>query len=271
MLIAHLSDFHVFTAAPETSLVRPDIVAVVERIVADVAAFRPAVEAVMLSGDLADGGTAEDYAKVRALLAPLEVPVFPIPGNHDRRAAFRAAFAADLPFEAGPFLHYATTWNGVRILALDTVIEGSPAGMLCAERLAWLEAQLARPWRGRTFLLMHHPPYRTGIRFLDGISLIEGGEALGRLIAPHAADLTLFAGHIHRPSQTAWHGALATIGGSAAFQVALELEGPDDIEPELVEAPYAYFIHRFGASGAPAVHARTVELPARPGKGIAHA
>ena len=28
MLIAHLSDFHVFTAAPETSLVRPDIVAV---------------------------------------------------------------------------------------------------------------------------------------------------------------------------------------------------------------------------------------------------
>lgn len=277
MLIAHLSDFHIFTATSETSLVRPDIVPVVETIITDVAAFRPKIDAVMLTGDLADGGTAADYAKVRALLAPLDVPVFPVPGNHDRRETFRAAFADVAPFETGPFLNYAVDWNGVRILALDTVIEGSPSGRLCPERLAWLEDQLARPWPGRTFILMHHPPFRTGIRFLDGISLIEGAEALGALLARHTAAapgrLSLFAGHVHRPSQSLWNGALATIGGSPAFQVALDLDGPTDIEPPLVDAPYAYFIHRFDATGDVSVHARTVDLSAHDHnkKGIPHA
>jgi 3',5'-cyclic AMP phosphodiesterase CpdA len=267
MLIAHLSDFHVFTATSETSLVRPDIVPVVEAIVADVAAFRPAVDAVMLTGDLADGGTAADYAEVRRLLAPLAVPVFPVPGNHDRRDAFRTAFADVVPFEAGPFLNYAVAWNGIRILALDTVIEGSPCGRLCPERLAWLEDHLARPWGGRTFILMHHPPFLTGIRFLDGISLIDGGEAFGRLVARASAaapgSVTIFAGHVHRPSQSLWNGALATIGGSAAFQVALELDGPVDVEPPLTDAPYTWFLHRHDDRGDVSVHACPVDLPAR--------
>ncbi len=263
MLVAHLSDFHVFTETSETSLVRPDIVEVVGRIVADVAAFRPAIDAVVLTGDLADGGTAADYAEVRRLLAPLSVPIFAVPGNHDRREPFRAAFADILPFEPGPFLNWTRDHGDVRVIGLDTVIPGSPSGMLCAERLGWLEAQLERPWAGRTFLLMHHPPYLTGISFLDGISLIEGAEALGRIVARHADRLTLFAGHIHRPSQTTWNGASAVIGGSAAFQVALEIDGPREIEPALVDAPYAYFIHRFDASGDVSIHARWVDLPAR--------
>ena len=70
MLIAHLSDFHIFTGKPETSLVRADIIDVVRKIIADVVAFRPKIDAVMLTGDLADGGTDEDYATLRALLAP---------------------------------------------------------------------------------------------------------------------------------------------------------------------------------------------------------
>ena len=54
MLITHLSDFHLFTKTPESSLVRPDIVDVLRRIVADVSAFRPAVDAVVLTGDLTE-------------------------------------------------------------------------------------------------------------------------------------------------------------------------------------------------------------------------
>jgi 3',5'-cyclic-AMP phosphodiesterase len=263
MLIAHLSDFHVCTGTSESMLVRPDIVAVVEAIVADVVAFRPAVDAVMLTGDVADGGTAEDYAKVRELLAPLGVPIFAVPGNHDRREAFRAAFRDRLPFEEGPFANWTMAWNGVRVIGLDTLIPGSVSGRLCPERLAWLERRLDQPWAGWTFLLLHHAPFQTGIRFLDEIGLIEGAEALGRIVARHADRLVLFAGHVHRPSQTSWNGALAVIGGSPAFQVELELNGPPEVEPPVVDAPYAYFIHRFDASGDVAVHARWVALPAQ--------
>ena len=42
--------------------------------VAAVAALEPAPDAVLVSGDLTDHGTATEYARVRALLAPLRMP-----------------------------------------------------------------------------------------------------------------------------------------------------------------------------------------------------
>ena len=61
------------------------------------------IDAVIVTGDLVDFGTDEEYAHFRQLVAPLSLPIHPIPGNHDERAAFRRAFAdrIDLP-PAGP-------------------------------------------------------------------------------------------------------------------------------------------------------------------------
>lgn len=261
MLIAHLSDFHIFTsAASESALVRPDIIDVTRTIIADVAAFRPTVDAVMLTGDLADGGTPQDYAVIRELLAPLSMPIFAVPGNHDRREGFREAFKDRFPFESGPFLHYETRFRDIRILALDTILEPGPGGELCPKRLAWIEERLARPWDGMTIILMHHAPYITGIRFLDNIGLTRGRREFGEIIARQKGDLRIFAGHVHRPSQTSWKGALTTIAGSVAFKIELDLHAHDDEPPQLDE-PYAYFIHHLDASGDVAVHPRFVHLP----------
>ena len=62
MLIAHISDFHVFADAPETSLVRADVADCTRKVVADIASFKPGIDAVMFTGDLTDGGSADDYA-----------------------------------------------------------------------------------------------------------------------------------------------------------------------------------------------------------------
>ncbi len=271
MLIAHISDFHIFTETSETSLVRPDIIPVVRRIIDDVAAFRPAVDAVMLTGDLADGGTMADYATVRELLKPLPMPFFAVPGNHDKREAFRAAFADLFPFEDGRFALYETEFRGIRILGFDTLTEPGPGGALCRERLAWIERKLSQPWEGATILLMHHAPYLTGIRFLDGIGLASGRRELGEIVARYKGELRILAGHIHRPSQCCWNGALVTIAGSAAFKIELDLH-PDhgSLEPPQADEPYAYFIHHVDVSGDVAVHPRYVRLP-EPGKGISHA
>ncbi len=260
MLIAHLSDFHIFTGKPETSLVRADIIDVVRKIIADVVAFRPKIDAVMLTGDLADGGTDEDYATLRALLAPLPMPFFAIPGNHDKRETFRKGFQDILPFEDGPFLHYETSFQGIRILALDTLIDKSVKGALCPERLAWIERKLAKPHDGMTLILMHHAPYISGIRFLDNISLVEGGHAFGEMIARQQGRVRLLCGHIHRPSQALWNGAFASIAGSPGFKIDLDLH-PHDDEPALVDDPYAYFIHRLDDNnGDFSVHPRYVRL-----------
>ena len=272
MLIAHLSDFHLF--APGTSpspLIRTDIADALRRVIADVAAFRPAIDVGALTGDLTDCGTGEGYAMLRDVLAPLPARILAIPGNHDHTGNFRRAFADLLPFEEGEFAQYEVVHGGVRFLALDTVIPNRVEGRLCPQRLAWLERKLAEPFAGPTTILMHHPPHTSGLAFFDGIGLIEGADALARLIAPHRGRVNILCGHIHRPTQASWHGAFVAVAGSPAFQTDLNLH-PPAVEPPVVDTPYAYFIYRTNGDFGFAVHPRyvaghDVRIHARPPSG----
>lgn len=256
MLIAHLSDFHVFSRLPETPHVRTDIASVVERIVADVAAFRPSIDAVMITGDVADGGSAEDYALVRRLLAPLRMPVYVVPGNHDRRDTLRSAFADRQDFQPGPFLNFTARLGPLRIVGLDSQVPGRVEGRLCAERLAWAARALAELHAARTLILMHHPPFVTGMGAVDAATLVEGAEELGILVAAQPGPVSLLCGHVHRPVQTVWNGAFAAIAGSPAFQQQLVFGLPED--PPTVREPYAYFIHDLADPRRMAIHTRYV-------------
>lgn len=259
MFIAHISDFHVFADAPETSLVRPDAEAAARKVVADIVAANPPFDAVCFTGDLVDGGSEADYALLKDILAPIKVPIFLVPGNHDRRDTLRAAFRERLDFAAGSTLHYEAAIGHVRILALDTLVEGQIAGALDAAQLAWLEERLAKVTQGPTLLLMHHPAFPSGIRGLDDMALIEGREALGRLVMAYPGTLRILTGHIHRPFHAIWNGAYCAVGGSPAFQHQLDLD-PTAPEPGSVAEPYAYFIHRLDAAGTLTVHTRYLAL-----------
>ena len=81
--------------------------AILERAVAHVNALDPRPDVVLATGDLVDGGKPEEYARLRRLLAPLAMPVYLIPGNHDARDALRAVFAdhAYLPRSRLPAVH----------------------------------------------------------------------------------------------------------------------------------------------------------------------
>jgi Icc protein len=259
MLIAHISDFHVFAHHPETSLVRMDASEVARKVVADIAAFSPTLNAVVFTGDLTDGGSADDYALLRGLLSPLSMPVFVVPGNHDKRSTLREAFGEKLPFEDGEFLHYETDLRGVRVLALDTLVDGRVEGRLCQRRMAWIEDRLAEPTERPLIIAMHHPPFPSGITELDNMALVEGAGRLGELVSGQGGRVRILCGHIHRPIHAIWNGAFGAVAGSPAFQVALDLT-PHAAEPGLVSEPYAYFIHRMDAGGGFAVHTRYVRI-----------
>lgn len=259
MLIAHISDFHVFAGTPETALVRADAEAAARKVVADLAALVPGVDAVCLTGDLTDGGSAADYALLADIIAPIKVPVFVVPGNHDRRATLRAAFATSLPLLPGPTLHYAARLGNIRILALDTLVEGRVHGQLDGIQLGWLRDKLTLVTPDPTLILMHHPAFPSGIHELDAMALREGSREFAAIVRDYSGPLRILAGHIHRPYQAMWNDAFCAVAGSPAFQVGLDL-GPFAPEPGPVNEPYAYFIHRFDAAGDVAVHARYVTL-----------
>ncbi len=50
----------------------------------------PAPAAVVMTGDLVNDARPDEYAALADLLAPLDAPVLPLPGNHDDRALLRA-------------------------------------------------------------------------------------------------------------------------------------------------------------------------------------
>jgi Icc protein len=259
MLIAHISDFHVFAKLPETTIVRPDADDAASKVVADIAAFTPKIEAVMLTGDLTDGGSEEDYALLSDILSPLDVPVFVVPGNHDARPGLRAAFADKLPFGPGPFLNYEARFGDLRILALDTLWAGQVAGRLENSQLAWLAERLAAPIDALTLILMHHPAFPSQIAPLDAMALQGGRAEFEQLIVDYRGPLRILSGHIHRPFQTLWHGVFCAVSGGPAFQHALTLDS-DAAEPGVVAEPYAYFIHRITDAASVSIHTRYVSL-----------
>jgi 3',5'-cyclic AMP phosphodiesterase CpdA len=150
-----------------------------------------------VTGDLVDHGEPEEYEQLRHLLARLSMPVFVIPGNHDAREPLREAFrgAGYLPVDG--YLQYAIEDYPLRLVALDTLVPGKHVGMLCAERLGWLDATLAAQPDRPTVILMHHPPFATGITYMDNYGL-DNAAGLAQIVARHPQVERIVCGHLHR-------------------------------------------------------------------------
>jgi 3',5'-cyclic AMP phosphodiesterase CpdA len=242
VLIAQLSDLHV-TLPGVSPGAGVDSAATLARAIAQLEAMRPRPDGVVLSGDLADHGKPAEYARLRQLLAPLSIPCWPMTGNHDDRAQLRQAFPG-LPRLPGKeaYLQYAVNLPGLRLLLLDSLLSGSAAGKLCAQRLAWLEAELAASPGEPTIVFVHHPPFATGSPLLDEFRLLES-EKLGEMIARHDRVLLVASGHIHRVTQRRWYGTVAMTAPATAHQFLLEL-APDASITAVAEPP-GFLLHRF--------------------------
>lgn len=264
MLIAHITDTHVKLPG-KLAYGRVDTAAMLRACVASLVALRPRPDLVVLTGDLVDLGRSEEYAFLHSLLAPLGLPLLAVPGNHDEREAMRAAFAAGaigteaigpeasgvetsgaetcgtdtfLPTEG--FLQFVDERFTLRIVGLDTLVPGEGRGELCAARLAWLEATLAAAPAQPTLILMHHPPFETGIGHMDRIGL-SGAEDFGAIMARHPQVQAVLCGHLHRHIETLVGGRRCLTAPSPAHQVALDLraDAPSCFRME----PPGYLLH----------------------------
>jgi len=223
MLIAQISDFHIRPAG-QMAYAGLDTNAMARRAVATVAALDPAPDCVLVTGDLADCGRAEEYELVAEILSALPMPVFVIPGNHDRRETMRDVLAPAYPYlrQAGDFLHYAIDDFPVRLIGLDTVLPGEDGGAICAARAAWFGARIAEGDGRPTLVFMHHPPFKVGVAGMD-IMMCQVDESFTALVRDHAEIERVTCGHYHRPIVTRWAGTVGMVAPGVAHQVALDL------------------------------------------------
>jgi 3',5'-cyclic-AMP phosphodiesterase len=174
-----------------------------------VAAVGADVAALLLTGDLADGGDAASYARLRRMLDPLDVPVLCAAGNHDDRAALREHLLGAPP-SAAPLDHVSRI-GGLRVVVLDSTVPGHAGGEITPDQLDWLAAELASPAPEGTVLALHHPPLPTPSRLLQGIGLRDPA-ALGAAIAGSDVRVVL-CGHTHVASAGTLAGVPVWVGG----------------------------------------------------------
>ena len=215
MLIAQISDTHISTPGSRNDR---DFRTVehLERAVAHLNALTPRPDVVLATGDLVERGQVDEYERLRDILAPLAMPLFLIPGNHDGRENLVRTFDRHryLPRDGG-FLQYVVEDWPVRLLALDTLIPGESGGRLCAERLHWLDTRLAEAPERVTVVLMHHPPFLTGMRKMDKMGL-DGIRELETVIRRHPQVERIVCGHLHRPIVRRFAGTVACTGPATA-------------------------------------------------------
>lgn len=147
---------------------------------------------VLATGDLAGDGAPRTYRRLRELFQALEVPVYCLPGNHDRARTMAEHLAGGLV--AMP----ATTCHGAwQIVLLDSTVEGWEDGCLDRDRLRRLEAALrARPDL-HALVCLHHQPVPVGTA-MDKKPLVNP-EAFFRVLDRHGQVRGVVWGHVHRP------------------------------------------------------------------------
>lgn len=205
-----------------------------------------APQALVLTGDLADFGRPAEYRYLRALLAPLHIPCYVLPGNHDDRHNLRAAFHDLHYLGVDGFMQYAVDIGPLRLIALDTAVPGASHGELCDQRLRWLELELQRSGNQPVIIAMHHPPFSTLIGHMDEMKLLKGAARLEEIVARHANVERVICGHVHRSIEVRFGGTIAACAPSTAHQITLNLS--PDAPADWVLEPPAFRVHAWDAA-----------------------
>src|SRR5262249_29469084 len=130
----------------------------------------------------------------------------------------------------------------LRIVATHSVIPGSTHGKLGDDELDWLDGTLASRPNTPTVVMLHHPPFATGLAHFDVVGMSDNA-GFERVIAKHGQAERIRAGHVHRAVQIRFGGTLASACPSTAHQVACDLR-PDGMDSFTLEPP-AFQLHRW--------------------------
>jgi len=239
MLIAQISDLHITRSdGPLARMVDTD--RTLQSVVETLNAMSARPDVVLLTGDLTDNGTEEEYGRLRELIEPLKMRALLLAGNHDHIPTLLDVFGDAVPLDL-PAEHfsYADHTGPVRLVGLDTTVPGAEHGTFDQVRETWLKATLDDAPDTPTLLFMHHPPFATGIRWMD-LTRLRGAERFAAVISERPQVRLVVAGHVHRPIQTVIGHAVVSVCPSTAFQIGLQL---DPARAEVTDQPPSYQLH----------------------------
>lgn len=216
MLIAQLSDTHI-----QTGPLAGEPARLLHRALGRILTLDRTPDCVVITGDVANDGTEEQYAAFREIVGRFPLPLHLLPGNHDDPKVMAAVFGRTGYLAAGDATHYVVDYPDVAFIALDSNIPGSNNGRIGTEQLAWLDHTLAGTEKP-VVIGLHHPPVPVGLPFLDAMSL-DNPDDLAAVLRKHSQIVLLMAGHVHRTIFATLGGVPVTVAPSTYRQAALDL------------------------------------------------
>lgn len=155
------------------------------------------IDCAILTGDLTDHGTDDEYSHLCEIMSELALPWLAIPGNHDTRDGMRLAFTGQPWLPATGPIHWIRDFGPFAVIGLDTLLDGAHHGWLSEDGFAFLDTALADLNGHPVIIATHHPWLHSGIPAMDADNLRNGAALLARLDAYHGP-AKMISGHVHR-------------------------------------------------------------------------
>lgn len=171
------------------------------------------LDLMLATGDLVHDASPRGYEVIAGLLAEFDVPVFCLPGNHDKPAVMREHLQAQQVTTATINDHAA--W---RFVMLDSVIPNEEGGHLRDDELAALDAALASTDR-HVLVCMHHQPVDVGSAWIDTMT-IDNPDPLFAIIDRHPHVRGVLWGHVHQTFDAMRNGVRLMASPSTCVQFA---------------------------------------------------
>ncbi|WP_309110962.1 metallophosphoesterase [Saccharothrix sp.] len=221
-VIAHLSDTH-FDGGPRAA-------GRVRRVMDYLDGLPGRLDAVLVTGDIADHGLTSEYEAAREHLTS-KFPVLLLPGNHDDRGNFRRVL---LGGSAGPEPVNQVEKVGDVVFALcDSSIPGRDDGLLDDDTLTWLDGVLGEG--APTFVCFHHPPVTLHQSMIDGIRQF-GEDRLAEVLLRHDNVVGVLCGHAHTGAASTFAGIPLRVAPGVASTLLLPWESDRVIDLDLPPA-----------------------------------
>jgi Icc protein len=250
VLLAQITDTHVLEPDEEQFVDNNNMLALAIR---SLNAEDPSPDLVLGTGDLTNWARPAQFEVLGELMSELDPPFLPLVGNHDDRALMKQTFPA-VPWADADHASWVHELDGIRIVGFDTIDPGQHGAAFDDERKMWLDAALAGDQP--TVLAMHHPPFKTGIAWMDAFGY-QRVEELNEVIAAHSSKLLrILCGHIHRPMVASVAGVTATVCPSTVHHIVLDLM--PNTKPNLIKDPRGYQLHLVDESSV-TTHTRYID------------
>jgi 3',5'-cyclic-AMP phosphodiesterase len=221
LVVAQLSDIHL--DGSERNAERA------ERVMAYLNGLPRPIDAVLVTGDIADHGLASEYEEARKILVSPH-PLFTCPGNHDIRAPYREGLLGE-PAGDEP-INRAHRAGGAVFALCDSSIPGRPEGFLADETLEWLDALLSAEPESPAFVCFHHPPLVLHAPYVDQIRQ-HGEERLAELIGRHPQVVGVLCGHAHTGAATTFAGRPLLVAPGVVSTIMLPWESDEIVDYQM--------------------------------------